>query len=711
MLSNKSESVKVLIRCRPFNQKEIINHSIKCIDIQQLDNKNHQCIIKLISPKRYRRRISRLFRFDSFYDENHRTEHIFQDFVQSLVYDVTLNGYSGTVFAYGQTGSGSKSWTMAGCSCHSESGLISNAIEHVFYLVHQHQSNNEQGQEFTIKCAYLEIYNEELHDLLLPRTSLKSSSRLELRENPRSSGVHITNLTWKKVYTIDECLKLKRLGDLARTMGSTQMNRDSSRSHTMFSLSIQYQHNNQTKIFRQGKLNFVDLAGSERQIKTGASGQQLLESAKINLSLSALNKVISSLVQTNTTHIPYRDSKLTRLLQDSIGGTTKTIMIACISPSEDNYDETLCTLRYASRTKNIRNTPIINENSSYVLLQQYAEEIERLRAIINSSNIHMNSLSRSILLNEVKLDDQHSIKTICDHQISSDNSPIIKCQRTVSCQTMSIMIDTVISSTQTTYDTNDYDYKQLVIVFDENQHSYQFLAWHTCQNSSEYNRQLIILVKENKNENSWLGTLITTITTTTKIENKPLLWKNHLYHRQHQLRLSKQTDSIITHFKIQETIDVISSLSTFSLILYTSSNYIIVNNIFLSSNHKNQSINNHFITLKESTGIIYYLSDMLYSLSTNELLVFMLDQYHHYYLHHIILNENENFLFENNEQIEIEHCCCCLNNENKSMKNKLISCSHYLSFVNMSCEIEQENTIHETNIHFVNLDNNFIYLD
>jgi kinesin family protein 3/17 len=143
-------------------------------------------------------------------------------------------------------------------------------------------------------------------------------------------------------------------------MGSTQMNRDSSRSHTMFSLSIQYQQNNQTKIFRQGKLNFVDLgnfsssknlfieiflAGSERQIKTGASGQQLLESAKINLSLSALNKVISSLVHTHTTHIPYRDSKLTRLLQDSIGGTTKTIMIACISPSEDNYDETLCTLR------------------------------------------------------------------------------------------------------------------------------------------------------------------------------------------------------------------------------------------------------------------------------------------------------------------------------------------------------------------------------
>ena len=106
MLSQKSESVKVLIRCRPFNQKELVNHSIKCIDIQQVDKKNHRCIIKLISPKRYRRRISRLFRFDSIYDENQRTENIFQDFVQSLVYDATLHGYSGTVFAYGQTGSG-----------------------------------------------------------------------------------------------------------------------------------------------------------------------------------------------------------------------------------------------------------------------------------------------------------------------------------------------------------------------------------------------------------------------------------------------------------------------------------------------------------------------------------------------------------------------------------------------------------------------------
>ncbi|CAF0924091.1 unnamed protein product [Adineta ricciae] len=703
MLSQKSESVRVLIRCRPFNQKEILSRAIKCIEIQDFPTKKTPCVVKLISPRRYRRRISRLFRFDSIYDENQRTEHIFQDFVQSLVCDATLHGYSGTVFAYGQTGSGStlfadeyptyllmfigKSWTMTGCPCHSEVGLISNAIEHVFNLVHEHQSTLEQ--EFTIKCAYLEIYNEELHDLLRPRASSKSHSRLELRENPRSSGVQITNLTWKTVYSIDECLKFKRLGDLARTMGSTQMNRDSSRSHTMFSLSIQHQNNNQTKTFRQGKLNFVDLAGSERQVRTGASGQQLLESAKINLSLSALNKVISSLVHTHTTHIPYRDSKLTRLLQDSIGGTTKTIMIACISPSEDNYEEILCTLRYASRTKNICNTPIINENSSYILLQQYAEEIQRLRAIINSSNLHMNSTSRSMVLtSDIKFDDQHSIKTICDHQLSSETSPLIKCQRTVSCQTMSIITNEQTLSEQE-------NYKQLFVISDENQQSYQILAWHYCPFTSQCEGHLILLVKENRN--AWIGTL----TTSAVKGDRTLLWNNYLIQRQHQLYLSAESNDLITHFEIRDTssVDAVQSL-----VFYTSSSYVASNNIRVD---QNPLINDHFITLKETDGVIYYLCDILQTSSSNEFIVFNLNQQNLYQVHHIRFNSEVSF--ENNDDIEVKHCCCCYNGNNESKISKLISSSHFLSLINMSCEIEEENRITRTNLHFVDLSNHFIH--
>ena len=172
---------------------------------------------------------------------------------------------------------------MTGYPCRSEYGLIWNAIESVFSLVNEKlrrfDRNDDLREEFYIQCAYLEskinvnlsiifeiclvsVYNEELHDLLLPRSTVKSHShlsRLELRENPRTSGVQITNLTWKNVFSIDQCLKYKRQGDLSRTMGSTQMNRDSSRSHTMFSLAIRCRQRNQTKFIRQGKLNFVDL--------------------------------------------------------------------------------------------------------------------------------------------------------------------------------------------------------------------------------------------------------------------------------------------------------------------------------------------------------------------------------------------------------------------------------------------------------------------
>jgi hypothetical protein len=250
---------------------------------------------------------------------------------------------------------------------------------------------------------------------------------------------------------------------------------------------------------------------------------------------------------------------------------------------------------------------------------------------------------------------------------------------------MSILTDTVISSTQTTYDNHE-----LVLIFDENQTSYQLLAWHYCQISPEVDQQLIILIKETKNENGWLGTLITRIT-----EEKFLTWKNHLNHRQYQLRLSEHENSIITHFEIQS-----------SLILYSSSNYRTINNIFSSSSSQFQFINNHFITLKETTGLIFYLSDILSTNISNELLVFILDQSNHYELHHIFLNEK--ILFEDNEQISFEHCCC-LNNENKPLKSKLISCSHFLSFINMSCEIEQDNQINKTNLHLIDLDNHCVH--
>ncbi|XP_027377321.1 kinesin-like protein KIF17 isoform X3 [Bos indicus x Bos taurus] len=200
------------------------------------------------------------------------------------------------------------------------------------------------------------------------------------------------------VHSVGQCERIMEAGWKNRSVGYTLMNKDSSRSHSIFTISIEiYAVDERGKDhLRAGKLNLVDLAGSERQSKTGATGERLKEATKINLSLSALGNVISALVDGRCRHIPYRDSKLTRLLQDSLGGNTKTLMVACLSPANDNYDETLSTLRYANRAKNIRNKPRINEDPKDALLREYQEEIKKLKAILAQQ---MGPGSLSALLN------------------------------------------------------------------------------------------------------------------------------------------------------------------------------------------------------------------------------------------------------------------------------------------------------------------------
>lgn len=178
-----------------------------------------------------------------------------------------------------------------------------------------------------------------------------------------------------------------KFGTTQRKTASTNMNQDSSRSHSLFTIYIETSENiNDEQRIKAGKLNLVDLAGSERSSKTGATGQTLKEGIKINLSLTALGNVISSLVDGKSQHIPYRDSKLTRLLQDSLGGNTKTVMIAAISPADYNYDETISTLRYASRAKSIKNKPKVNEDPKDALLKQYEEEITKLKKMLMNMN-------------------------------------------------------------------------------------------------------------------------------------------------------------------------------------------------------------------------------------------------------------------------------------------------------------------------------------
>lgn len=199
-------------------------------------------------------------------------------------------------------------------------------------------------------------------------------AKLDVKESPEK-GIFIKDLSMNAAKTYNELMNFMNIGNKNRSVGETLMNKDSSRSHSIFMLFIETAEKSPTGEDRYvaGKLNLVDLAGSERISKTGAAGDRLKEAQKINLSLSALGNVISALVDGKTQHIPYRDSKLTRLLQDSLGGNTKTVMIANCSPADYNFDETLSTLRYASRAKFIKNKPVINEDPKDALLKEYAE--------------------------------------------------------------------------------------------------------------------------------------------------------------------------------------------------------------------------------------------------------------------------------------------------------------------------------------------------
>ena len=283
-------------------------------------------------------------------------------------------GYNGTVFAYGQTGCG-KSYTMVGVDDTNEQlGVIPRSFDHIF----DHISVTE-GTKFLVQASYLEIYNEEVRDLLGKDVKRK----LDLKEHP-DRGVYVSGLSMHKVHNRQELEKVMAMGSKNRSMGATLMNVDSSRSHCIFTIDIEMfsvDEDGEEKL-RAGKMNLVDLAGSERQSKTGATGDRLKEATKINLSLSALGNVISALVDGKAKHIPYRDSKLTRLLQSSLGGNTKTLMVACISPADNNYDETLSTLRYANRAKNIKNKPRINEDPKDALLREYQEEIKKLKMML-----------------------------------------------------------------------------------------------------------------------------------------------------------------------------------------------------------------------------------------------------------------------------------------------------------------------------------------
>ncbi|XP_078723009.1 kinesin-like protein KIF3B [Lampetra fluviatilis] len=362
--AKSAETVRVVVRCRPMNPRESAASYESVITI---DVRAGQVAIR--NPRANADPV-RTFTFDAVYGGDAKQLDIYEESFRPLV-DSVLCGFNGTIFAYGQTGTG-KTYTMEGVRSDPERrGVIPNSFEHIFTHI-----SRSQNQQYLVRASYLEIYQEEIRDLL----SRDQSRRLELRERP-DTGIHVKDLSSFVTKSAREIEHVMGIGNQNRSVGATNMNEHSSRSHAIFVITVECSElgaDGESHI-RVGKLNLVDLAGSERQAKTGAQGERLKEATKINLSLSALGNVISALVDGKSTHVPYRDSKLTRLLQDSLGGNARTVMVANVGPASYNYDESLTTLRYANRAKNIRNRPRVNEDPKDALLREFQEEIARLK--------------------------------------------------------------------------------------------------------------------------------------------------------------------------------------------------------------------------------------------------------------------------------------------------------------------------------------------
>ncbi|VTJ51694.1 Hypothetical predicted protein [Marmota monax] len=341
--------VRVALRVRPLLPKELLHGHQSCLQVEPGHGR--------VTLGR-----DRHFGFHVVLAEDAGQEAVYQACVQPLL-EAFFEGFNATVFAYGQTGSG-KTYTMGEASVASlhedEQGIIPRAMAEAFKLIDENDL-----LDCLVHVSYLEVYKEEFRDLLEVGTA---SRDIQLREDDRGNVV-LCGVKEVDVEGLDEVLSLLEMGNAARHTGATHLNRLSSRSHTVFTVTLEQRGRAPSRLPRPAagqllvsKFHFVDLAGSERILKTGSTGERLKESIQINSSLLALGNVISALgdPQRRGSHIPYRDSKITRILKDSLGGNAKTVMIACVSPSSSDFDETLNTLNYASRAQNIRNRAMVN---------------------------------------------------------------------------------------------------------------------------------------------------------------------------------------------------------------------------------------------------------------------------------------------------------------------------------------------------------------
>ncbi|XP_037737007.1 kinesin-like protein KIF1B isoform X11 [Chelonia mydas] len=392
-------SVKVAVRVRPFNSRETSKES-KCI-IQMQGNST-----SIINPKNPKE-APKSFSFDYSYWSHTSPEdpcfasqnRVYNDIGKEMLLHA-FEGYNVCIFAYGQTGAG-KSYTMMGKQEESQAGIIPQLCEELFEQIND---NSNEEMSYSVEVSYMEIYCERVRDLLNP----KNKGNLRVREHPLL-GPYVEDLSKLAVTSYTDIADLMDAGNKARTVAATNMNETSSRSHAVFTIVFtQKRHDTETDLCTEkvSKISLVDLAGSERADSTGAKGTRLKEGANINKSLTTLGKVISALAEVSkkkkkTDFIPYRDSVLTWLLRENLGGNSRTAMVAALSPADINYDETLSTLRYADRAKQIKCNAVINEDPNAKLVRELKEEVTRLKDLLRAQGLgdiidtSMGSLSAS----------------------------------------------------------------------------------------------------------------------------------------------------------------------------------------------------------------------------------------------------------------------------------------------------------------------------
>uniref|UniRef100_Q9QXL2-4 Isoform 4 of Kinesin-like protein KIF21A n=1 Tax=Mus musculus TaxID=10090 RepID=Q9QXL2-4 len=389
-------SVRVAVRIRPQLAKEKIEGCHICTSVTPGE------------PQVFLGK-DKAFTFDYVFDIDSQQEQIYTQCIEKLI-EGCFEGYNATVFAYGQTGAG-KTYTMGtGFDVNimeEEQGIISRAVRHLFKSIDEKKTsaikNGLPPPEFKVNAQFLELYNEEVLDLFDTTRDIDAKnkkSNIRIHEDS-TGGIYTVGVTTRTVNTEPEMMQCLKLGALSRTTASTQMNVQSSRSHAIFTIHVcqtrvcpQTDAENATdnKLISESspmnefetltaKFHFVDLAGSERLKRTGATGERAKEGISINCGLLALGNVISALGDKSkrATHVPYRDSKLTRLLQDSLGGNSQTIMIACVSPSDRDFMETLNTLKYANRARNIKNKVMVNQDRASQQINALRSEITRLQ--------------------------------------------------------------------------------------------------------------------------------------------------------------------------------------------------------------------------------------------------------------------------------------------------------------------------------------------